>query len=75
MTDARLPDQSAFEVLRHAQQAGLRPRTVILAEEPSPHVYYEAYKLQCMCVLRKPFDPSELRRIVALLAQGARGTE
>lgn len=69
ITEARLPDVSAFEVLRSAHRSGIRPHTVILTTDATQHVYYEAYKHQCMCVLHKPLDLAEIRRLVRLLAE------
>lgn len=74
VTEADLSDGSAFDAIRRARRAGIRPRTVILTGTDAQEVYYEAYRLQCMCVLRFPPDRGELRRIVALLAHANRGS-
>ncbi len=63
VSDVRMPGEGAFSVLRRAQ----RPRTILLTAYPEDWVFFNAYQLDCLCVIAKPFDASELRRIVSLV--------
>ena len=63
VSDVRMPGEGAFSVLRRAH----RPRTILLTAYPEDWVFFNAYQLDCLCVIAKPFDASELRRIVALV--------
>jgi len=63
LSDVRMPGEGAFSVLRRAH----RPRTILLTAYPEDWVFFNAYQLDCLCVIAKPFDAGELRRIVSLV--------
>lgn len=68
VSDVRMPGPSTFEVLRAARSDRLMPRTILLTAYPEDSVFYQAYQCECLCVIAKPFDAVELRRIVSLAA-------
>jgi DNA-binding NarL/FixJ family response regulator len=64
LSDVRMPGEGTFSVLRGA---GGRPRTILLTAYPEDSVFFNAYQCDCLCVISKPFDATELRRIVGLV--------
>ena len=64
LSDVRMPGEGTFSVLRGALG---RPRTILLTAYPEDSVFFNAYQCDCLCVISKPFDATELRRIVGLV--------
>lgn len=76
VSDVRMPGRSTFDVLRSARNDRVMPRTILLTAYPEDAVFYQAYQCDCLCVIAKPFDAVELRRVVALAARDvARATD
>lgn len=73
VSDVRMPGRSTFEVLRSARDDRVMPRTILLTAYPEDAVFYQAYQCDCLCVIAKPFDAAELRRIVSLAAHDVAG--
>lgn len=67
VSDVRMPGEGTFSVLRGARAAGRGPRTILLTAYPEDSVFFNAYQCDCLCVISKPFDATELRRIVGLV--------
>lgn len=70
VSDVRMPGEGAFSVLRRVH----RPRTILLTAYPEDWVFFNAYQLDCLCVIAKPFDATELRRIVSLVLSDENAT-
>ncbi|HEV2763426.1 MAG TPA: response regulator [Pyrinomonadaceae bacterium] len=65
ITDLRLPDLSGLDVLSAVRFACGRGRAILISAHATEEVCAEARSRGAFGVLRKPFPPSEILRLVA----------
>jgi CheY-like chemotaxis protein len=60
ITDVGLPDISGLDVLRHLRKRNRAVLVIVITANPTPAIIDEASREGAVCVLRKPFLPSDV---------------
>jgi DNA-binding NtrC family response regulator len=71
--DVSLPDGGWKDLLRHIASLPDGPLLIVISANPDDHLWSEVLNLGGYDVLNKPFADDEVRRVIGLACQPARG--